>query len=172
MKRISKICLLAAFVLTAGFVNAQTLKFGHIDTQALLQVMPERAAAESTLQKVAKDLEEQQTTIQSEYKVKLDNYLARKDSLSDVALTNLEKELQDIQQRAESFRQVAMQQYQAKQGDLMKPIVAKINSTIEAVAKEQGLIYVFDTQVGGPVLYKSNLSTDILPLCKVKLGIK
>lgn len=172
MRTISKICLIAAIVLSAGFVSAQTLKFGHIDTQALLQVMPERTTAETTLQKVAKDLEDQQGTIESEYNTKLQNYVAKRDSLSDVALANLEQELRDIQQRAENFRQVAMQQYQAKQAELMKPIIEKINKTIETVAKEQGLIYVLDTQQGSPVLYKSNLSVDLLPLCKAKMGIQ
>ena len=154
MKSVLKICLLAAIVLTAGFVSAQSLKFGHIDTQQLLQVMPERATAEATLQKVAKDLEDQQKTIQDELTKKYQTYI------------------QDMQQRAESFKQVAMQQYQSKQAELMKPIVEKINKTIEAVAKEQGLLYVFDTQQGSPVLYKSNQSVDLLPLCKVKLGIQ
>jgi len=172
MKSVFKICLLAAFVLTAGFVSAQSLKFGHIDTQQLLQVMPERATAETTLQKVGKDLEDQQTTIRTEYEAKLQSYIAKRDSLSDVALANVEQELQDMQQRAENFRQLAVQQYQTKQGELMKPIIEKINKTIETVAKEQGLIYVFDTQQGSPVLYKSNQSIDLLPLCKTKLGIQ
>ena len=172
MKSVFKICLLAAFVLTAGFVSAQSLKFGHIDSQQLLSVMPETATAQTTLNKVGKDLEDQQTTIQNEYNSKLQNYIAKRDSVSDVALANLEQELQDMQQRAENFRQQAVQQYQAKQAELMKPIVEKINKTIEAVAKEQGLIYVFDTQQGSPVLYKSNQSVDLLPLCKTKLGIQ
>ena len=172
MKSVLKICLLAAFVLTAGFVGAQSLKFGHIDTQQLLSVMPETAAAQTTLQKVGKDLEDQQTTIQTEYNAKLQNYIAKRDSVSDVALANMEQELQDMQQRAENFRQQSVNQFNAKQGELMKPIVEKINKTIEAVAKEQGLIYVFDTQQGSPVLYKSNQSVDLLPLCKAKLGIQ
>jgi len=172
MKSVLKICLLAAIVLTAGFVSAQSIKFGHIDTQQLLQVMPEKTTAEATLQKVAKDLEDQQKSIQEEYNTKLQNYLAKRDSLSDVARNNLEQELQDMQQRAENFRQQAVQQYQAKQAELMKPIVDKIDKTVEAVAKEQGLIYVFDTQQGSPILYKSNQSVDLLPLCKAKLGIK
>ncbi len=172
MKSVFKICMLAVFVLTAGFVSAQSLKFGHIDTQQLLQVMPEKATAQATLDKVAKDLEGQQTTIENELTAKYQSYVAKKDSLSDVALANIEQEIQDMQQRAQNFRQLAMQQYQTKQGELMKPIVEKINKTIETVAKEQGLIYVFDTQQGSPVLYKSNQSIDLLPLCKAKLGIQ
>jgi len=39
------------------------------------------------------------------------------------------------------------------------------------VAKEQGLIYVFDTG-SKVVLYKSNQSIDILPLVKKQLGLE
>lgn len=172
MKSILKICLLAAFVISAGFVNAQTLKFGHIDTQQLMSVMPETKAAEAELQKIGKELEDQRAEIANLYNEKLQSFQAKGDSLSEIARTNLIKEIQDIEQRAQSFQQVAQQQYSAKQAELMKPIVEKINETIEAVAKEQAVIYVFDVQPGTPVLYKSNQSIDLLPLCKVKLGIQ
>ena len=42
---------------------------------------------------------------------------------------------------------------------------------IDAVAKERGLIYVFDLSQGNPV-YTSAESLDMLPLVKAKLGIK
>jgi outer membrane protein len=62
---------------------------------------------------------------------------------------------------------------QQKQADLFKPIFAKAEKGIEEVAKEKGLIYVFDVSEGGSVvLYKSNESMDLLPLVKTKLGIK
>jgi len=64
----------------------------------------------------------------------------------------------------------AQQQLQQKQAELLTPVFDKAEAAIEEVAKEQGLIYVFDV---GPqvVLYKSNQSVDILPMVKQKLGI-
>lgn len=172
MKSIFKICLLAAFIISAGFVNAQSLKFGHIDTQQLMSIMPETKNAEAELQKIGKELEDQRTEIAKLYNEKLQTFQTKGDSLSEIARTNLITEIQDIEQRAQNFQKVAQQQFSQKQSELMKPIVEKINETIEAVAKEQALIYVFDIQPGTPVLYKSNQSIDLLPLCKAKLGIQ
>ena len=52
----------------------------------------------------------------------------------------------------------------------MQPVFDKAEEAIGVVAKEKGLIYVFDigTKV---VLYKSNESIDVLPLVKTKLGL-
>ena len=61
---------------------------------------------------------------------------------------------------------------QQKQGELLKPVFEKAEKAIEEVAKEKGLIYVFDSGVGNrTILYKSNQSIDLLPLVKAKLGI-
>ena len=51
----------------------------------------------------------------------------------------------------------------------MKPIYDKAQAAIAEVAKEQGLIYVFEVN---SLIYKSNQSIDILPLVKTKLGIQ
>ncbi|MCD6355563.1 MAG: OmpH family outer membrane protein, partial [Prolixibacteraceae bacterium] len=58
-----------------------------------------------------------------------------------------------------------------KQSELLQPVFDKAEKAIAEVAKEKGLIYVFDI---GPkvVLYKSNQSIDIMPMVKAKLGIK
>jgi outer membrane protein len=75
-----------------------------------------------------------------------------------------------MQQRIQNYQQTAQQQLQTKQTELLKPVFDKAEKAVADVAKEKGLIYVFDigTKV---VLYKSNDSMDILPFVKTKLGI-
>jgi outer membrane protein len=47
----------------------------------------------------------------------------------------------------------------------------KARGAIDEVAKEHGLIYVFDISQGNPV-YTSEESLDMLPLVQAKLGIQ
>ena len=169
MKSIFKICLIAIVLFSAGLVQAQTLKFAHIDSQALISAMPETAAAQKTLEEQAKGLEDQLATMQKEFQTKLGEYTQSVESLTDLVRQAKEEDLQNLQQRIQSFNSTASQKLQQKQGELMEPIFDKANNTIEAVAKEQGVIYVFDSNA---VLYKSNASIDLLPLVKAKLGIK
>ncbi|HPR30883.1 MAG TPA: OmpH family outer membrane protein [Prolixibacteraceae bacterium] len=151
--------------------NAQTLKFGHIDIQQLIQVMPERATAVADLEKTATELEDMLGTLQTELQNMFTEYTQKRESMSDIVRQAKEEDIQAKQQRIETFRVQSEQQLQQKQQDLMKPIIERADSAISAVAKEQGLIYVFDisTRV---VLYQSNQSVDILPLVKKKLGIE
>jgi outer membrane protein len=75
-----------------------------------------------------------------------------------------------MQQRIQNYQQTAQAQLNQKQTELLKPVFDKAEKTIEEVAKEKGLLYVFD--IGSKVvLYKSNESLDVLPLVKTKLGI-
>ncbi|HZH73372.1 MAG TPA: OmpH family outer membrane protein, partial [Mariniphaga sp.] len=80
-------------------------------------------------------------------------------------------ELQELQQRIQNYHATANQQLQQKHAEVLEPVFDKAEKAIEEVAKEQGLLYVFDTGTR-VVLYKSNQSIDLLPLVKKKLNIQ
>ena len=168
MKSVFKISLMAIILFSAGLVQAQTLKFAHIDSQALIQTMPETAAAQKALQEQAKGLEDQLSDMQKEFQTKLADYTQKSDSLTDIVRQAKEEDLRNLQERIQSFNSSAQQKLQQKQSELMQPVFDKANKAIEEVAKQQGVIYVFDSNA---VLYKSNASIDLLPLVKTKLGI-
>jgi len=162
-----------ALLLFAGFITsaqAQNLKFGHIDLQALVQLMPERATAETEFNNYQSELEDVLEEMQKNYQQKLQELEQLGEGASEVKKNAKITELQDIQKRIQNYQMTAQQQLQKKQTELLQPVFDKAENAIEEVAKEQGLIYVFDvgTKV---VLYKSNQSMDILPLVKEKLGI-
>jgi outer membrane protein len=170
MKKIS-IILLILFAGIANVTNAQSLKFGHIDIQQLIQVMPERTTAVADLEKTSKELEDMLGTMQTELQTMFKDYTDKRETMSDLVRQAKEEDIQAKQQRIETFRTQSEQQLQQKQQDLMKPIINKADSCISVVAKEQGLIYVFDIS-SRVVLYQSNQSVDILPLVKKKMGIE
>ena len=70
MKSVFKICVLGILMLSAGFANAQTPKFGHIDFQGLIQLMPERTAAEKQFTAYQKELEDALGIMQKEFQGK------------------------------------------------------------------------------------------------------
>ncbi len=169
MKQVLKICLIVIILFSAGAVGAQTLKFAHIDSQALIEAMPETAAARKSIEEQTTGLEKQLADLQKEFQTKLADFQQKSDSLTDLVRQAKEEDLQGLSQRIQTFNNNASQKLQQKQAELMQPIFDKAKSTIEDVAKTQGVIYVFDSQ---NVLYKSAASVDLLPLVKTKLGIK
>ena len=170
MKRFLKITFLLAFLVTAVFAQAQTPKFGHIDLQALIQVMPERAEAEKKYSEFENELETVLNELQTELQTKYMDYLSKRDSLSETQRRVREEDLNSLNERVQTYQVTASQQIQAKQAELLRPVFDKADSTIQTVANEQGLIYVFDIS-SRVVLYHSTQSIDLLPLVKAKMGI-
>ncbi len=170
MKNLLKLFAVTLLTISAVTVtNAQTLKFGHIDMQALIQVMPERATAEEEFNKFQADIEEIYGEMQKSLEQKYAEFQQMGEDVSEIKRNAKAEEIQDVQARLQNYSQTAQQQLQQKQNDVMQPIIEKAQNTVEEVAKEQGLIYVFQTTA---LLYKSNQSVDLLPLVKAKLGIQ
>jgi len=172
MKSVFKICVLGILLFSAGFANAQAPKFGHIDLQALIQIMPERAVAEKQYLAFQKELEDALGMMQKEAESKYSEYmnLVKKDSLSETVRKMKEDDIRSMQERIQNYQQTASQQLQTKQSELLKPVFDKADKAIKEVGAEKGLIYVFDMS-SRVILYNSKESTDLLPFVKTKLGI-
>lgn len=171
MKSVFKIFVLGILLFSVGFAKAQSPKFGHIDLQALYQVMPERATGEKQYTAFQKELEDALGMMQKEAQTKYVEYLAKKDSLSETAIKMKEDDLRSIQERIQTYEASAQQQMQTKQAELFKPMLDKADKAIKEVGAEKGLIYVFEMS-SRTILYNSKESLDILPLVKTKLGIQ
>ncbi|MCX7955000.1 MAG: OmpH family outer membrane protein [Bacteroidales bacterium] len=168
--------LLLAFlvtVLTVFMLNSQQkIKIGYINSNELLTAMPERTEAQKKLQDFAKQLEDQLLQMQTELERKYNDYLSKKDSLTEIVRKSREEELLSLQQRIQTFQENAQSEMQKKEQELLKPIIEKAKVAIEEVAKENGFTYIFDISSGAVLVYPKESSDNILPLVKKKMNIK
>jgi len=171
MKNLIKLIIIAIFLFSGTTVNAQNYKFGHINSQELLSIMPERDSAEAEIQQYAKDLEGQLEIMNVEYNNKLNDYVEKRDNLTPLVKQTKEQELNEIQKRIQDFTTSAEQELQQQNAQLIQPIILKAEKAIKDVAKENGFTYIFDLSRGS-VIYFSEQSEDILPLVKKKLGLE
>ncbi len=170
MKRILLVTFLAFTLLSAGNVNAQELKFGHINTAELLQLMPERDSARTELQRYSQMLQQEMETLQLEYQKKVQAYMEKQETYSDLVRQSKEQELQDMQRRIQEFQATAQQDYGQKEQELLQPIMKKAEDAISRVGEKNGFIYIFDLSAGN-VVFHSEQSVDVLPLVKTELGL-
>ncbi len=170
MRHFLKVTLLAIVLSAGSSTFAQTLKFGHIDSNKLLSIMPEREEAQKKLQAAAAEYDVQNKAMSEEYKALVSAYLEKRESLAEAVRTIKETEIQELQNRMQTFDGYAQQEIQKKQNELLKPIFDKASNAIKAVGAENGFVYIFDISTG-VILYNSNNSVDIMPLVKTKLGI-
>ncbi|MCK4630699.1 MAG: OmpH family outer membrane protein [Bacteroidales bacterium] len=171
MKNLLKLLVLTLFLFSGTAVNAQNFKFGHINSQELLSIMPERDSAEAIIQKYAMDLEGELEIMQVEYRNKLNDYLEKQDNLTPLVKQTKEQELNEFQSRIQDFTNNAQQELQKQEAQLIQPIIIKAEKAIKDVGKENGFTYIFDLSRGA-VIFFSEQSEDILPLVKKKLGLE
>lgn len=170
---LKKIALIILFALPVG-AFAQNLKFGHINAQEIITVMPEYTKAIADLQALEKKYTAELERTQAEFNKKYQEFqqAMAKDSLPANIAERRQKELQDMAQRQEQFQQEASQGMQKAQGEMMAPIYKKLDDAIKAVGAAEGVVYIFDlarTQI--PYINEA-LSINLTTKVKTHLGIK
>ena len=171
MKHLSKFLLLL-FVLAGTTSFAQTtIKFGRINSEELIALMPERDSAFIKLDKLSKELQENMEALQNEFQTKYATYQQKQATWTAALLETKQRELQDLQSRYDQLRQTAPQDFQDEQQKLLTPVYQKANETIKALGKENGCAFVFDLSTGAIPYFDEAQSIDLLPLARKKLGI-
>ncbi len=170
MNRTKQLVLALGLIVAAFTLNAQTVKFGHINSEELIQAMPEYDSAQNQVMKLKEQYDLEVERIQVEINKKIDEYNKNEKTMSDLIKEAKASEIQDMQTRLQNFAQTASQDLQQKSMTYMQPVMDKARKAISDVAEEEGLIYVFDVSQGNPV-YFSSKSVDVLPLVLKKLGL-
>ncbi len=162
--------LLAAVVLilcTTGIVNAQ--KMAHIDTQALIEAMPQTKTAQNELERLKKTYEAELASMTKELEAKYIRYEAEAESKTDAENKKRIEEVQAAQTKIGEYRQNATMDLQKKEADLFTPLFEKARNAIKKVAKEKGIQYVMDATPGSGLIVSEG--EDLLPAVKKELGI-
>jgi outer membrane protein len=170
MKKIFLTLVAAGFIFAGFTVNAQNLKFGHINSQELLVIMPEYKQAIDSLTKVRERYALQEESLTVEINRKYNDLVEQQSELDSLILQIKFADLQDLQTRLQEFQQNAGQRLRALEGTLTGRIMDKLQNAVKVVAVELDLIYVFDMAAGNPI-YASDKSINIVPMVKDKLGL-
>ena len=169
MKKLSKVLVLLVLALGIGFgANAQSQKIGYVDSQPIIDMMPENAKIQQDLQAYYGELQAELQAMATEYQNKMRDYEANAATMSNILRQSKEKEILDLQDRIQAFQASAESDFAAKQEELSKPMLDKIKAAIDAVVKEKGLAYVFEKTV---ILSIGDSAIDITADVKKKLGL-
>ena len=161
-------------VFSASSLFAQ--KFGRVDLAAIVTAMPEYKEAETNLQAYGQDLQDQLEQIQVEFNNRYLEYEKNVATYSDSVRQLKERELTELQQRFQDFQQVAQQDMQKKEAELITPVYTKANDAVKAVSTRGGYIAVFNTAGDQPAsaglaFFDAEALTDITAEVKKELGI-
>ena len=172
MKRLGEAVLMIAISMAGQNAKAQNFKFGHINSDELIQVMPEFDSAKIKLEKLQKELINYLEIMSVELNTKYDAYNKDSKNLSDFVKQTKEQELSDINRRIQEFQNTAQIQLQEKQVELFQPIYLKVEKAIRDIGKENGFFYIFNTSQGDPLYFDESKSVNVSALAKAKLKMK
>jgi len=165
-------CFLLALLIGATAVQAQaTLKYGHMNLGNLLESLPDTKKANDDLKVFTDKLTAKDDSLTKAFQAKYTTFekAYNEGTMTPVQSKAGQDELQKMQEDIQKFEQDAQQTIAAKREELLKPILAKVDEAVKAVAKENGYAMVFDTS-SGAMLFAAD-TDDIVAMVKKKLGI-
>lgn len=157
-------------LLIVGFISIASFgqRYAYVDTEYILQNIPEYADAQDILDQLAKrwqkDIETQYKEIDRLYK----KYQAEASLLPDDLRTSREEEIitkENVIKKLQNVKFGNEGELFKKRVELIQPIQEKIFNIIENISKTRNLDFVFDMAGGASILYanpKLDISDEVL----------
>ena len=133
-------------------------KFGKVNTQTIMQALPDVAKANYELEALQKQKDNELKAMQEEFQRKADEYQKGASTMNATAKQQKETELQGLQQKIQQAYQDGQQELQKKSNELMQPIVAKVRAAIDVVGKAGNYTYIFEE---GAAIYTGSNVVDV-----------
>ncbi len=166
--KIRNVLFIAALgIFGAAVVHAQS-KIGYINSEAIMQQLPEAQDAQKQLDALAAEWQGDLKRMQDSLQQKFEDYDKRKLIMSDKRRADAEKELRDLDQQMVDYRTKRFgtngDLFQ-KQNELMKPVQDRIFKAVKDVADDGSYDYVFDKSSSTLLMYaneKNDLTAKVL----------
>jgi len=163
---------LALLVWGLGYVAAQ--KVGYVDTQALLERMPEYKAAEQEIERLTQQWQKEIEDLYARIEQLFQQYREQEPLMSPEMKRRKQEEIEAEERKARELQRKRF----GPNGDLfkqreekMKPILDRLQQAIQAVAQEKKFSLVLDRSAGGILLY-AEPAYDLTDAVAAKLGLR
>lgn len=159
--------LLAIMIALPSMAFAQ--KFGVVNSQSIVEAMPEMKEVQTQLEAASKKYEDEFANLQNEFQKKYTELQSMEESTPQTIKDRRVQEIQELGQKIEQFRTTATQDLENQQRRLMAPIQEKVLTALKTVGSEGSFTMIFENVV--PV-YTGTDAVDVTPLVKAKLGLQ
>ena len=163
--------ILCALCAICGFTTANAqAKFGHVNTQEIIQAMPEYNTAKTEIDKLQAQYEADLKSMQDELQKKADAFDKEQATLPENIKQRRQTELQEMYQKIQQSYQDNQQALQKASSEKMQAITAKVLDAIKAVGQAGDFVIINEINAGIPYI-STTLSTDVTTEVKKKLGL-
>ncbi len=146
-------------------------KFGHVNSQEIIQAMPEYTTARNEVDALQKQYDNDLKLMQDELTKKSAAYDSTRATLPENIRQRRGQELQELYQRIQQSYQDNQQALAKASQEKMQVITTKVIDAIKQVGQAGSYVYIMDLAGGIPYI-STTLSTDVTAEVKAKLGLK
>ena len=169
-----KVRILLAVIFANAFLmlSAQEGKFGFIDFNATLRIMPDYLEAEMNLRQIQNDYHEEIERSKREFERQYIEFMLEQDHLSASIVAKRQKELQLLMDNNAKFRDNVQQELESRRDEMLMPIRKKLLNAVSEVCNAQNLDYVVDTGKGTYLYINQEKGVDITDSVYDILGVE
>lgn len=158
--------LLAICIAFPMLAMAQAPKFGVVNTQEVLDAMPDVKKVQDQVTAATKKYEDEFAKLREQMEREYAEFQKLDPSTPDPIKQRRQQEVQALYQKLEQFQMTATEDLQRQRDTLMAPVISKVSATISQIGKDMGLTFVFESAMplytGADVV---NITADVKKAC-------
>lgn len=143
-----QIILTAALLVVLGMTaGAQNLKLGYVDSQKIFEGLPEAQEAQKVLDAQLAVWQDSLETMSRNFQTEVETYQAQQGMMAEAKKEETLQRLTRMEQEIREYRNTKFGQTgeaARMRQSVLGPLQDKVLKAIQAVAKEEGLSFVFD----------------------------
>jgi outer membrane protein len=129
------------------FAGAQSIKIGYINSDAIMDQLPEAQEAQRQLDELVAQWQNELSDLQRQWQRRFEEYDKMKLIMSDQRRADAERELMDLDREIAEYREEKFGQdgeLFRMQEELIRPIQDRIFLAIQDIAEDEAYDFVFD----------------------------
>jgi outer membrane protein len=153
--------LALTFSALAGTAHAQALKIAFVNSQALMEAAPGRAAATDMLTKEGQGFQTQLQKMQDSINGLYAKYQKDEPTLSAAAKEKAQKAIRDMETEFQGKQLQYQKQFDDRTKEVMAPITDQVKKVIDDIRVEDGYAIILDNAPGAGNIVAADKNLDI-----------
>lgn len=146
---------------TAAPTQAAVLSFGYFSYKAVMEQMPEYAAAQRTLSTLRDKYNAEMKRVEDEFNMKYEQFLEGQRDFAPSILQKRQAELQDLMQKNRAFKKQTEQLLQQAEEEAYAPLERKLQEAVQLVGQSHQYAFILNTDENAAPYINPAMGVDV-----------
>lgn len=142
-------------------VAQQTLKFGYLSYNTVLQAMPSYVQMQADMEQLRIKYEAEMKRVEDDFNRKYEEFLDGQAAFPKTILQKRQSELQEMLDKNIAFKKESQRLLEKAEAEAKAPIQEALNSTLVAIGTERGYAFILNTDANATPWLNTAFGEDI-----------